>query len=76
MRKTYDEIFNIFKTKNCELYTTKDEYIAMKEPSKCKFSFKSSCSHDNTVTLTNFIHKNSGVICKICMKIQVSDKLI
>lgn len=76
MRKTYDEIFNIFTTKNCELYTTKDEYIAMKEPSKCKFSFKASCSHDNTVTLTNFLQKESGITCKNCMKKQVSDKLI
>ena len=42
MRKTYDEIVNIFTTKNCELYTTKDEYIAMKEPNKCKFLFKTN----------------------------------
>lgn len=76
MRKTYDEIVNIFISKNCELYTTKNEYIAMKEPSKCKFSFKASCSHDNTVTLTNFLQKDSGITCKNCMKKQVSDKLI
>lgn len=76
MSKTYDEIVNIFTNKKCELYTTKDEYSAMKEPSKCKFLFKASCGHDNTVTLTNFLQKESGITCKNCMKKKVSDKLI
>ena len=76
MKKSYSDIVNIFEGKGCELYTTKEEYDEMTQASNCKFYFKASCKHDNTVTLTNFIQKNSGVICKACMKKQISGKLI
>lgn len=76
MRKTYEEIIKLFNDNACELSTSKDEYDNMKMPNKCKIAFKTSCGHDNTVTLTNFVQKKSGVICKMCMKKQVSDKLV
>ena len=75
MKKSYDEIRKIFEDKECELYTTKEQYDEMKTPNKSIFHFKTSCQHDNTVTLTNFIQKGSGVICKNCNKINVSLKL-
>lgn len=76
MKKKYDEIITIFNSNNCELYTSKDEYDNMLGASSCKFTFKASCGHDNSVTLTNFIQKKSGIICKNCMKQQISNKLI
>jgi hypothetical protein len=76
MKKTYDEIISIFNGNKCELYTSKEEYDTMIRASGCKFTFKASCGHDNSVTLTNFIQKKSGIICKNCMKKQISNKLI
>jgi len=82
MNRTYHGyvgVLKIFADKRCELYTTEEEYndmIKITSANKCKFTFKASCGHDNTVTLTNFIQKGSGVICKICMKSQVSGKLV
>lgn len=76
MKKSYEELLKIFQDKNCELYLTKDKYDLLNKLSYCKFSFKASCGHDNTVTLTNFVQKGSGVICKDCMKAKVSEKLV
>lgn len=76
MKKPYEEIVKIFKEKYCELCTTEDEYNLMPNPSRCHFNFKSSCGHDNSVTLTNFVNKSSGVKCKRCIKLDVSQKLI
>lgn len=76
MVRQYSDIVALFEEKGCELYTTEDEFILMKTPDKSVFSFKASCGHDNTVTLTNFVCKCSGVTCKTCMNIRVRDKLI
>ena len=76
MKKSYDIINQIFADKKCELYTSKDEYNLMHNANRNTFYFKASCGHDNSVTLTNFIQKGSGLICKECMKNQVSNKLV
>lgn len=76
MKKSYEELLKIFQDKKCELHTTKEEYDTVNNLCHCKFSFKASCGHDNTVTLTNFVQKGSGVICKDCMKTKVSEKLV
>ena len=76
MKKTYEEIVKIFKDQKCELCITKDEYSLIANPSRYRFYFKSSCGHDNTVTLTNFISKSSGLKCKNCVKSDIISKLI
>ncbi len=76
MKKSYEDLVKIFQDNNCELTTTKEEFDLLNgRLSASIFSFKASCGHDNTVTLTNFVQKGSGVICKKCMKSQVSAKL-
>lgn len=74
VRKEYSVIQKLFESHGCELYTTKDEYDNMKNPVKSKVNFKASCGHDNTVTLTNFLQKQSGLLCKPCVYKKVSDK--
>lgn len=74
---TYENIKHIFSSKDCNLLTTKEEFIELrkeKKPSYICFKFISSCGHENTVKLTNLISKNSGVICKSCMNIQRASK--
>ena len=74
-RKDFSEILKIFADKGCELHTSKVQYEEMKSPIRSIFNFKASCGHDNTVTLTNFVCKNSGVVCKSCMVTNMSKLL-
>ncbi len=74
-RKPYEEIYNCFKEKGCCLYLSEEEYNKLKSPIFQVVSYKASCGHDNTVTLTNFIHKNTGIFCKECTIQNVSQKL-
>ncbi len=76
MKRSYEDLVKKFQDKNCELTTTEDEFCLLNNLYNCKFSFKASCGHYNTVTLTNFVHKGSGVICKDCMKERVTHKLV
>lgn len=75
---SYDDIREVFKEKKCELKTTAIEFSKQNETvmaSKCRIEFIASCGHDNTVTLTNFISKSSGVICKDCSRKNVGEIL-
>ncbi len=74
-RRTYNDVKNIFTDKECSLLTPQDEFDNMKEISRSKFCFIAKCGHYNEVFLTNFISKGSGIYCKECMKIILSDKL-
>jgi hypothetical protein len=74
-RNTFEYIYQSFKDKNCELYLTKDDYENIKKPMAEKLSYQASCGHDNTVTLTNFIHKGSGLICKQCVYKNLADSV-
>lgn len=71
---TFVKIVERFAEAGCTLYTTEEEYSAMKNPMACVFRFKASCGHDNTVTLTNFWYKGTGTRCKDCTKQTVSKK--
>lgn len=72
----YIKLQEIFESKGCKLLTTNEE---LAEQSKSyehkKVSFIAACGHENTVTITNFQQKGSGVTCKNCMKKKVSEKL-
>jgi hypothetical protein len=65
-RRPFDTVCDIFKSKNCCLYTTKEEYESMKSPSYQRLKFRASCGHDNDAVLDGFIFKETGVICKFC----------
>lgn len=72
---TFDETYQIFKDNGCELYTTNEEYDLIKRKFAGVMKFKACCQHDNTVTLTNFIFKKSGLNCKNCMYKNVAENL-
>lgn len=70
----YDSVVKYFREHGCELYTTNEEYDTFKNPTKSKVSFKATCGHDNTVTLTNFYSKKTGLVCKNCVYKKISEK--
>ena len=73
---SYEEVTDLFKENDCKLITKKEEYESFKgDKHACVLKFIASCTHYNTVTLTNFKYKRSGLICKECMCKKVSNKL-
>ena len=74
----YNKLVNIFAKENCKLLTTEEEYkklIKEKGQSICKFEFIATCGHNNSVTLTNFVSKKSGLLCKNCNNLKMSETL-
>jgi hypothetical protein len=71
---TYEAVSTIFKDKGCSLMTTEDEFTKFKDPLKTKVQFITACCKSlNTVHLTNFISKNTGINCKTCIQKQKSE---
>lgn len=70
---TYKDVVSKFAEAGCELYTTEEEFKSWPKTSHGICKFKASCGHDNTVTLTNFLCKGSGKICKSCMAQRVRE---
>jgi len=66
---TYTQAVQKFAEKNCLLYTTEEEYKDMPcAGMKGIMRFRAVCGHNNTVTLTNFWYKDTGLNCKDCIK--------
>lgn len=76
MTDEYDKLKKIFESKECKLLTTREELEKQtKKLSYKKVLFVAKCGHDNSVLITNFKSKSSGVMCKDCMKKQIIQKL-
>lgn len=73
--RSYDRVVELFNSKKCQLYTTKDEYECMVAPSYQRVRFRASCGCDNDAVLDGFIFKNTGVICKQCTLLKVKKDL-
>jgi hypothetical protein len=76
---TYSNLVEKFQKEKCQLSETKESFdekcSEISEISKLKVDFIASCGHPNTVTITNFISKKSGLLCKDCIKIKVKNTL-
>lgn len=72
LKHTYKKIYDMFKDTGCQLLETEEEFKTIVSNSKVRFISK--CGHENTVTLTNFIHKKSGALCKDCIKDVIKQK--
>ena len=70
----FRDVFKYFEECGRELQTTESEYNMFEDQFKSKVNFKATCGHDNTVTLTNFYSKKSGLICKKCVYKEVSSR--
>lgn len=78
--KNFGSLCAILKEKGCRLTETeeslKEKQKTCRYSSSAKVSFIASCGHENTVTLTNFVSKSSGVFCKNCVKEKVRANLV
>lgn len=76
----YVSLVRTFEEKGCRLLTTPDvveERRNEKKKNTChiKVEFIATCGHENTVTVTNFVSKGSGLKCKACKLKDVCEKL-
>lgn len=75
----FNEYIQLFDSKNCRLLTTFEQFKELtktKDPSFTKVEFIATCGHTNSVIITNFKSKNSGVVCKQCMVNTVKLRLV
>ena len=74
----YEALVNTFARKECKLLTTEHEYhhltMHTQKSDRIKVRFIATCGHENTVTVSNFKQKASGVLCKDCIKAVIKQK--
>jgi hypothetical protein len=73
VKHTYAYIDGLFREAGCQFLETEEDYAKFNV--RNKVSFISKCGHNNTVFLSNFLQKRSGVICKNCIKTTVREKI-
>jgi hypothetical protein len=69
MANKYENVIEEFNKRNCQLTTTKEEYLQILEISKksnYKLNYIASCGHNHTVFYNVFKSRNTGVICPSC----------
>jgi hypothetical protein len=69
MANVYENVVEEFNKRNCQLITTKEEYLQILEISKkCnyKLNYIASCGHNHTVFYNVFKSRNTGVVCPSC----------
>ena len=62
----YEDLVKKIKSKNCQLKWTKLEFDEKFKDLKSNIEIISSCGHLSSVQCSNFLYKNSCVICKQC----------
>jgi hypothetical protein len=65
VRTSYENLCVLFKSKGCDLITTKQEYDDKHMVKQDKFKYIAKCGHQHSVSVTNFM-KNSGIYCSSC----------
>ena len=64
-RTPYQDLYNLFESKECHLLMTKEEYDEKHLVKQDIFRYIAKCGHTNSVRGTNFMN-NSGIYCKAC----------
>ena len=63
---TYDLLHKVFIQKDCKLQLTEHDYNQIKGLKNTRLYFIAKCGHNNSASFTNFLYKNTGVICIQC----------
>lgn len=70
----YDKLNKIIEDKNCKLQWSHEEFQKLYKNTSSPVNIISQCGHERIVPLANFIHKNTGVFCKSCLKENTRNK--
>lgn len=63
---TFEKLKSIVEDKHCKLNLTSEQFKEHNISNKSKIDVISKCGHDSNVQVSNFIHHNTGVVCKEC----------
>jgi hypothetical protein len=66
-RLTYEEIRDGIENKDCELLTSKDEFLKDKMKAKSKYSIRLSCGHVESISYTDMVYRKKTNICNECI---------
>jgi hypothetical protein len=63
---SFDKLKSIVEDKLCKLTITEQQFNNTNVGNKSKIDIISQCGHNSNVQVSNFIHHNTGVLCKKC----------
>jgi hypothetical protein len=79
--ESYANLVRTFEEKGCRLLTSPEVVEERRKENKrrqlghVKVEYIATCGHENAVTITNFVSKSSGLLCKACKVKEVGEKL-
>lgn len=76
MSTKYDQVAEIFASRNCKLLTTNEDYykiIETADRNNYKLDYIASCGHNHTVFYNVFKSRNTGIICPSCKNKNIGD---
>lgn len=74
----FNKLSQQIKEKKCELLTTEkecQELCLTKSIHHIKITIKSQCGHNNICVVTNFLTRNTGILCKDCQQTKIINQL-
>jgi hypothetical protein len=63
---SFDKLKAIVEEKLCKFTITEEQFNTTNVSNKSKIDIVSQCGHNSNVQVSNFIHHNTGVLCKNC----------
>jgi len=72
---TYELLHKVFLEKECQLQLTEEEYSQINILKNTRLYFRAKCGHNSSASFTNFMYKNTGIICWDCNLKNCSQKM-
>ncbi len=63
----FEKLSEIIVNKGCKLAWSREEFNEKYKTTASKIEIVSSCGHNTIVQTSDFLHKNTGILCKQCV---------
>ena len=63
----FEKLSEIIVNKGCKLVWSQDEFKEKYKTTASKINIISKCGHNTIVQVSDFLHKNTGLLCKQCV---------
>lgn len=69
----YEEVKSLFEKYNCQFNISKSDFGTNRNTSE-KYKYIASCGHENSIVLSTFKHRGTGILCPQCVHKRLSIK--